>query len=166
MNIDRIQLTALSWQNLFKSSLIGKIDTRKPDNSVREKKIGSLGLNKRNILFLVNEPESKYLPEDEMQVLANLLTACQLTMEDVAIVNYAQNPEISYEDLSHQFLCKKLLIFGVSTQQMKLPFNVPEFQIQPFGEQLYLFNPPFEKIVNDVALKSKLWGCLKKLFSS
>lgn len=165
MTIDKIHLSNFLCTNLFEKSLVGQKETRKTPELIKKTKIQHLGLNHKHILFLVNNAEHKYLGDAEMEMLTNLLTACKLSVADIALVNIAHCPGITYEDFISELKSEKLLIFGITTSDLKLPFNIPDFQIQKFQNQTYLFNPSMEKILNDVNLKKSLWLCLKTIFS-
>ena len=165
MAIDNIHLSNFLCGNFYKNSLIEKDVGAKTSEKEKNIKIQHLGLNKKHILFLVKNAENKYLPDAEMEMLTNLLAACKLSVADIALVNYAHWGKITYEDFIHTFSSEKILIFDISSKELNLPFNVPDFQIQKFQNQTYLFNPSMEKILNDVYLKKNLWNCLKILFS-
>ncbi len=165
MTIDNIHLSNFLCQNLFKNSLIGHAEVVKTAEISKNSKIHHLGLNNQHILFLVYNEEHKYLADAEMEMLTNLLTACKLSVADIALVNFAHCPGITYEDLITELKSEKILTFGIATKELNLPFNVPDFQIQKFQNQLYLFNPTLKNILNDVHLKKNLWNCLKNLFS-
>ena len=165
MTIDNIHLTDFLCQNLFKNNLIGQEDVEETPAKSEKKIISHLGLNQKRILFLVNNVDHKYLEDAEMEMLTNLLTAIKLSVADIVLVNYAHCAPVTYEDLITEFKSEKLLIFGISTSDLKLPFNVPDFQIQKFQQQTYLFNPSMSDILKEVDLKKNLWNSLKKLFS-
>lgn len=164
MSIDNIQLPAYLCQKMFTKSLIG---TNKPAKSIKvlkETKIVGLGENKKNILFLINNADESYLPDDEMKLLSDLLSACKLSLTDIMLINFYNNKSANYQKLTEQFGSKKILIFGVTTSELQLPFTIPFFQIQQFREQLYLINPSFNEFLTNKDLKKQLWKCLKKLF--
>ena len=164
MGIDNIQLSGYLCQNLYNKSLIGE---KHADNTVKtsEKlKINVLGQNKSKVLFLVNNRDQKFVSDSEMELLSNLLSACKLSMADISFVNFQENTGIIYTDLIDYFHPKKILIFGISTSELQLPFTIPFFQIQQFHEQLYLTNPSLNQFLNNKELKIQLWNCLKKLF--
>lgn len=164
MSIDQIQLPGYLCQQMFSKSLL---DKAKPsgDASPSEKiKLTGLGGNGRNILFLVHDTQNKFLAENEMKLLSDLLNACKISMEDIVLVNYDQNRGVNYHELTDQFQCKKILIFGVTAADLELPFTIPFFQIQKYQEQTYLICPSLSDFTNDVALKKELWNCLKKIF--
>jgi DNA polymerase III psi subunit len=184
MSIDTIQLPGHLCQIMYRNSLIEasksvekkahklqpeiiKNDIIEPE-SIKEipaKTItNSLGENKGNILFLVNNDQNKFLADDEMKLLSDLLTACKISMADIALVNYHQHSELNYQELSHQFQPKKILIFGVTASELELPFAIPFFQIQKFQEQLYMVSPSLSDFLNNKELKMLLWNSLKKIF--
>ncbi len=174
MSIDNIQLNGYLCEKMFSKTILDLTKTaRTRNNDVDVKKnlskkikISSLGENERNILFLVNNAQNKFVADDEMKLLTDLLPACKISMADIALVNYDKNREMNYKELIEQFQSKKILIFGVSASELDLPFTIPFFQIQKFQEQLYMIGPPLSDFINNVALKKELWNSLKKIFLS
>ena len=183
MSLDNIQLSGHLCQIMYAKSLIGiqnsgeiKVDKPQPEKkkaaSVQESEkiesvattISSLGENNGHILFLVNDANNKFLADDEMKLLSDLLTACKISMADIALVNYHQHPGVSYQTLTKQFQPKKLLIFGVTASELDLPFAIPFFQLQKFQEQLYMISPSLTGFLNNIDLKKELWTSLKKIF--
>lgn len=174
MSINNIQLPGHLCQIMFTNSLIGKLQSEtiktetiqdEPAKKASNKlKINCLGENKKNILFLVNNSQNKFLADNEMKLLTDLLTACKISMEDIALVNYNQNPEFNYQDLIDQFQSKKILVFGITASNLGLPFNIPFFQIQKFQEQMYMISPSLSDFINNVEMKKELWISLQKIF--
>lgn len=161
MSLDNIELSTRTIQLLFTKDLV---ETIKEQPVIQDPlKIDSLGENSRNILFLVNNTFNKFLPDDQMDMLSKLISACKLSMADIALVNYHQNP-VNYKELAMHFSPQKILIFGVSTSMLDLPFTIPFFQIQSYNGQSYVIAPPLEDFVKNTDLKKELWACLKKLF--
>lgn len=165
MSIDSIQLSAQLCQNLFPNSLISEAPIRDSNKPLNKAKISSLGGNKRNIVLVINHEEDRFLDDPQMEFLSNLLSACNLSMEDISLINYDQNKEVSYEKIIDQFQSQKILIFGVDASSLGLPFTIPHFQIQIFNNQIFLLIPALIQILNDISLKKQLWICLKKLFN-
>lgn len=174
MSIDNIQLTAGLCENLFSKSLIDSTNSvsnkpnvistqiiKEPAEKIR---IKSLGENNGNILFLVNNTENIFLSDEEMKLLSDLLTACKISMADIALVNYHQNPQLNYQQIADQFKSKKNLVFGLSAADLELPFTIPFFQIQKFQDSTYMIAPPFSDFLNNINLKKELWASLKKIF--
>jgi len=163
MSLDNIQLSKKECQILFAKNLIEKTQDAVTDTVSKEIKINSLGGNQKQILFLVNDSQNKFLPDNEMDLLSNLISACKLSMEDIALVNH-YNTFVNYHQLTENFQSKKILMFGITTSDLELPFSIPFFQIQPFQQQLYMTAPPLNDFLNNKNLKKDLWISLQKLF--
>lgn len=165
MSIDTIRLSKNARKILFTKSLVEAAPAEELAGKETQDKINSLGGNKKNILFLVTDSQNKFLPDEQMDLLSNLITACKLTMADIALVNY-YNCSFNYLQLSGYFQSKKILMFGIETSALQLPFTIPHFQIQHFQEQSYITAPSFNHFLNNKDLKKELWVCLQKLFLS
>ncbi len=163
MSLDDIQLSDEACVILFEHDLVEDQSSAEKENSAEKIKINSLGANKKHVLFIVNDPSSKFLPDEEMELLTNLVSASKLSMEDIALVNFNSN-KVNYLQLKEQFYPKKVLIFGISTAELELPFDIPHFQIQHFEEQVYLTAPSLKEFFNNKVLKKELWISLQKLF--
>ena len=162
MSLNNIQLSGEACKNLFQNNLVQLIKTGTKEKSVSTK-TESLGENLQKIFFLVNDPSCRFLTDDEMEMVTKLLSACKLSMADIALVNFYFNP-MDYHSISEMFGSKKLLLFGVSSVQLELPFSIPFFQVQSFHDQLYMTAPPFRDFLNNKELKKELWTSLQKLF--
>ncbi len=163
MGLNNIRLSDITCQMLFEKNLVGNTDTRPQPVVSKEINISSLGKNQKNILFLVNEPEQKFLPDAEMELLSNLVIACKLSMADIALVNYHYN-HYPYNEFNDYFQPKTILLFGISTAEIDLPFTIPFFQIQQFQQQKFLTAPALGDFLANKNLKKDLWISLQKLF--
>lgn len=162
MSLNNIQFSSYLCCNLYAKSLIL---TKEISNvSTNKIEISSLGGNQKKILFLVNNPETKFLDNDEMILLTNLITACQLSMEDIALVNYFNSDKLNYKDLVEYFQSEKILLFGISATEMDLPFIIPDFQVQSYDKKLFMAAPALSEFINNKDLKKNLWVCLQKIF--
>jgi hypothetical protein len=161
MTIDNLQLPGFLHELMFKKNLL---DLKIATDFSKKNQIDFLGGNEKNIVFLVNDSQSKFLADKELAFLSGLLTACELTMADIALVNFFQNNAINYQELIDKLQSKKILIFDIPATDLGLPFTIPIFQIQNFGEQLYLLSPSLTQIQTSKELKKQLWECLQKIF--
>ncbi|HXS55563.1 MAG TPA: hypothetical protein VN726_05530 [Hanamia sp.] len=163
MSLNNIQLTAETGRILFSKNLIETGDIIAGNETGSAIKISSLGENQKQILFLVNDSEHKFLADHEMELLTNLITACKLSMADIVLVNFHSNP-FNYQQFDTLFTPKKILLFGVSTSEAALPFEIPFFQIQSYNSQQYLVAPALKDLAENKNLKKQLWISLQKLF--
>jgi hypothetical protein len=71
-----------------------------------------LGNNTQHILLLIHNPQEAYLAEPLFRLLSNLLNACKLTLDDVALVNMAHLAQPDVNALVSQFGAHKVILFG------------------------------------------------------
>ena len=163
MSLDNIQLSYQSCAILYKSNLIGDTSYKPKADSGEKIQIESLGENQSQVLFIVDDPTHKFLPDEEMELLTKLVAACKLSIADLALVNFNSH-KCNYKQFIDQFKPKKILIFGVKNAELELPFDIPHFQVQQFQQQLYLTAPSLTTFLNNTNLKKELWTSLQKLF--
>ncbi len=164
MSLDHIQLPAIVLQDLFTNTLVDLKTVTAPPSSFNEGNLSCLGGNKRRVTIIVAHPEVIYLPDNELNFLLGILTACKLSMADVALLNYSKNPSVTYKHISEQLLAEKILLFGIEPSKLELPLQFPHYQIQQFNNQVYLSSPGLKILSDNKEEKIKLWMCLKQVF--
>lgn len=132
---------------------------------VHKEELRALGNNAKKVLIVVNNPDNPFLPDNELQFLTGILSACQLSLDDVALVNWNNNPGTTGKELTALFNSRVVLLFDTAPAALELPVHFPFYQIQPFAGTTYLSAPSLGKLENDKLEKSKLWVCLKRLFN-
>lgn len=165
MSLDNIQLPPIVLQELFKHSLIHLKNEQSSVEKTASKGFFTLGNNRRHILILVESDETLYLPDDQLNFLLGILAACNLTMEDVAILNIKKNKSVTYKTVTNELKPEKLFLFGVTPAQIELPLDFPNYQIQQYNNQVYLTAPLLSHFQDNKVEKTKLWNCLKQIFS-
>jgi hypothetical protein len=165
MSLDNIQLPAIVLHDLFKDSLVD-LNTHQPENSDNTAtSLSFLGNNQKKIAIIVADEQAIYLPDEELNFLMGILSACKLTMADAALLNIKKNEAFTYAELGQQLKAEKILLLGVTPSQLELPLQFPNYQIQKFNNQVYLAAPALHLLAQDKAEKTKLWNCLKQVFS-
>ena len=165
MSLNIIQLPPITLQELFKHSLIDIKSDQQTTSSPDQKAFLTLGNNRRNILILVASDETLYLPDEQLNFLMGILAACNLSMEDVAILNINKNNAVTYKAVTSQLRSEKLFLFGVKPGSIELPLDFPHYQIQQYNNQVYLAAPPLSDFHDNKTEKTKLWNCLKQIFA-
>jgi hypothetical protein len=166
MDINSIELTSRLLSELYSHFLV-EINTENPPKAAiqQPEKRKWLGENRKNILAVVNYAETKHIPDDQLGFLINLLSACKLSLADVAVFNFHSCTADDFNDILADFSAKTVLLFGVEPAAFGMPVLFPAFQVQPFRNCTFLFSPSLQELEKDKVLKSKLWVCLKKIFN-
>lgn len=165
MSLDNIQLPPITVQQLFRKSLVELKTTQTAEKTEPTAPVSILGKNQKGVLVVVNNSEAAFLQDDELNFLLGILSACKLNMDDVGILNIQKYPGIDYKKLSAELNGETILLFGVAAEEIKLPLAFPFYQIQKYNNQVYLSAPPLPALQHDKAEKTKLWNCLKQIFS-
>jgi hypothetical protein len=168
MSLNQIQLTNQQLTSLYADVLIESTTaTSVPEFQPVKSEFQQakyLGKNAKNILLLVNNTEIPYLPDNELSFLTNILSACKLSLADVAIMNLNSLPENEIEAAIQPLEPKHILLFGMEPLSIGLPINFPPFQLQPFNKRIYLCSPTLQELEQNKELKLRLWNSLKTLF--
>lgn len=181
MDINHIELSPALVVDLYKNSLVeapGNINKEKLHTEKQPKKYAgqagdtpepqawkSLGSNAKNILIIVNNAVAVHLTDVELQFLTGILGACKLSLADVAVLNIHHYPGACYKELTAFFKSKIVLMFDVDPVSFSLPLSFPQYQLQAFAGNTFLYAPSLKQLENNKVEKSKLWVCLKRLFN-
>jgi hypothetical protein len=154
-----LQANATATANTAKDE---KNDVKTAENS----NIKFLGKNEKNILLLVNDAAHSFLGDDELALLLKILSACNIAMQHVALVNlHKQDAEINAA-LQQQFTPRQILFFGTTPEAVGFPFQIPHYKLQQYNQQQFLVAPPLQLLHDDKEAKKSLWTALKNMFSN
>jgi hypothetical protein len=155
MDLNNIQITPEIATALYRFSLVdGPLGTATAWKY--------LGENKKNILIVVNHIDTTHLPDEDLAFLTTILSACKLSLADVAIVNKNNYSNQTYKEYTGHFKSKIVLLFGTDPVSFGLPLDFPHFQVQSFSKCTFLYSPSLNEY--DQLVKSKLWVCLQRIF--
>ncbi len=116
-------------------------------------------------MIIVNEPHALHVQEDDLKLLTGILSACKLSVADVALVNTDKNTFANFSTLNETFNPAIVLLFGVTPDALDFPMEFPLFQLQQYNRQKYLSSPSLSEISIDKSLKKNLWDILQKIFN-
>lgn len=126
-----------------------------------------LGNNGKHITIIIREAGVLYINDKHLQFLSNILNACKLNLGDIALINHA-NASFSYSELKQKLGSQFLLTFDLEPKDLKLPFTIPNYQVQSHDNCKFLFASSLVKMDADSleakTEKSKLWMSLKNMF--
>ena len=143
-----------------------KINPTKTEGSSQEKKFW-LGDNKKQVAIIVNDHKNVFIDDNALQFLTNILSACQLNLSDVAIVNIA-DAQRSFNEITRTLNSKYALLFGIDADKSFLQEKPELFVNTTINNIRIVAAPPLETMMPQTqeakATKSKLWNALKKMF--
>ncbi|MEI6087095.1 MAG: hypothetical protein WCR66_05875 [Bacteroidota bacterium] len=126
-----------------------------------------LGNNGKHIVVIIKETGVAFINDKHLQFLSNILNACKLNLGDIALINHSNNPN-GYTELKQKLQPKFVLVFDLETKEIKLPFAMPNYQVQSHDNCKFLFASSLTKMDGDSqeakTEKSKLWMSLKNMF--
>ena len=160
MSLNHISIPPQLLADLYQHSLIGSPATAAPQIPP----VPFLGKNGRNILIVVNQPEVPFLPDAELAFLTKILTACQLGLMDVAIVNWAKAPHHDAAAVLAQFSAKALILFDLAPLQFGLAHALSPYTVGNDGGVQFVAAPALHEIEKTKEAKNQLWMALKQIF--
>lgn len=176
MSLNEMSLPPYLVTQLYPSSLVEAGKKSMPDSappegssvpSEQERTVDwkSLGNNQKGILVAVNYENITNLPDTQLEFLTQLLKACQLSLNDVALVNMNNYRGVAHTAILNQFNAKVVLLFGITAQDWGFPFQTPAYQVQSFSGYKVTHAPALHDLQNDKPAKGLLWAALKNIFN-
>ena len=183
MSLDKIQLPDFLIADLYKNCLV-EVENGKENaeatlhrdqneavvssTEMPEKAIKYLGQNGQQVIVVVNNSDVVFVNDSEMQFLTTILKACNFNLGDIAIVNL-NNKMHTYQELKENLSARYLLLFGTEPADIRLPFTIPQFQVQQYAGCTIVAAPALSELNKPTQegklLKSKLWLSLQRCFN-
>jgi DNA polymerase III psi subunit len=160
MNLNNISLSSHLIADLYRHSLIEGTATAMPQKTP----VPSLGKGGKGILIVVSKPDVSYLPDDELDFLTKVLSACQLSLADVAIINWKKVPHHNTEAIMEQFGARYVILFDLDPLPFGLPLNLPAYAVHTDDKKQFVIAPSLHQIAQTKEAKTQLWAALKQLF--
>lgn len=165
MSLDTLQLNSFLTLAFYKNMLVDASNPVENPGSKIEDAIKFLGDNKKEYVFLVDDPGSIFLNPEDLRFFIQLIAACKLTLPDIALVNISNAAQKTFREITDNIPAKTLIAFGQTTSDLDLPFSIPHFQVQQYESRQYLTAPPVAKIKSHAEDKKKLWAALRRIFN-
>lgn len=174
MNLNEIRLPPSVIADLYKKSLIDlpvvtNASVIVPSEEIPTDPLQYMGNNLKDILIVVHYADQIFLPDQQLTFLIAVLKACNLTLEDTAIINFATfKPD--YNLLKQRMLPHVVLLFGGSAEFITVLGQLNEFELIKLEGITTLYVPELERLNQNnnegKILKKKLWSALKQIFDS
>ena len=146
------------------------IETDKDNNHIPindSRQIKYLGEHLKQVTIIVKDELAVYLNENDLTLLSSILSACKLTLADIALINVAQQ-KLSLHEILNVLPSKLVMIFDVSSTTLKIKLPTTLYKSIQLGDTYLLFSNSLSKMQGgDQSAKlekGKLWAILKQLF--
>lgn len=124
-----------------------------------------LGENKQGILFIVqNVNGNQNVSNEYKELIIKILSNIKLKMNDIALLNIASNPTVSFDDLKKFFNPQKIVCFGVQSIQLGIQDTIPENVIYSIENIKLLFTRSLAELTNNQEAKLAWWSAMKSIF--
>jgi hypothetical protein len=167
MDLNELEFTPAQLAELYGQSVIltepqaaKKPVAQKEKVVATEKTIPFKGKNKKGMLWVVHEPEQVYLSDADFTFLSQIITACKMNMDDVALIN-AATKDFTIAEAVEYLKPDTIILCGVP--HLLLPVPVDEYILYPHQKRNYFVCDSLQELQNDKVLKSKLWLVLKDI---
>jgi hypothetical protein len=121
-----------------------------------------LGENNKYILILVDQAGDETIKPDSLRDLTSILTARQLELRDVAILNRNHYPDSNFGSLKQFFAFQKLILFGINPAELGLPSVAGNTRTVIEGTTI-LATFSFDEMQADRNKKILFWNAMKEL---
>lgn len=137
-----------------------------PDSPAIEE-IPVKGANKKEILVLVEEKDNEFISSENEQLLAKILQAVKLAMDDIALVNLSRTsfPPSHVAEALEKIPFHKLISFGPVVKEWPVSNFFSKYMVSTddAGRNI-LFADTLGDLATDPQKKRSLWQCLQQLF--
>lgn len=163
MSFDQLQLDPYLLAKIYTQPIVPGKSVPVAAEQKPLPKVKFLGENQKNIALFIQNENGAYLNDDLFNLLTNILNACKLGMQDVALINIAGFPATALPVWQQAVNMQQCIAFGIAPAGLGLE-PLPVYQVHRAGGVQVLFSDPLEIIATDKQLKGKLWSSLKQLF--
>lgn len=116
------------------------------------------GDHKKGILFLIRNTEHEYFSIEAKDAFLKTLSALNLTLEDIAVINLAQ-VEIEVKEILNRFKVSCCIFSEIESQTNTSYYN-------NWNERQglkFLYTHDFEEMLTDSAKKRVFWNAIKEI---
>jgi hypothetical protein len=158
---EKLRLTPNMVSAWYGSTLIGGSPAKTPASPPADTP-GPMPVEVRKEVLIFLRPLPPAVSERGMAFLSDILKACQLSLDEVALFEGPGPGDL--ESLRTTCDPRAMILFGIDPAATGLPLHIPHFQVMEHGGIKLLSSPPVEDMFDDKVLKSQLWVGLKKIF--
>jgi hypothetical protein len=160
MSLEKFQINKFFINELYNKNVIYLEQNKTAKNESYS--ICFSGGNLKNFAIIYQSSNKESLSAEAFEMLTKLISACKLTMQDIALIDLKENEFLTHELLKSELQAKLVLLFGVDTMTIDLPFMIPKYKSQEFNDTVFILADNINKMPHDKESKILLWNCLKE----
>lgn len=164
MSLENFQLPLALIPELYKNSLVQLEDKQTSKDNIEVEEIKYAGRNLKNILILVADADAVHLSDAPLEFLGQILQACKLNLNDVAIVNLYNNPHATFQSSLNAFKPTLVIDFGSVLKKWNPELNSMLYQEETMDHITIIRADHLPSIAQKPELKKQLWLTLKSHF--
>lgn len=154
----------LTTQDLHQETAFAPATLTEPEPIISTEKpsiipeIKYIGKNLKNFLILTHET----IQDNHLKALENTLLRKQMSLDDVAVVDFSAYQSFDFEQLNASFMAQKVVCFGLKPELLNLPeaaFN----QINTYPDYQILYTFSFSEMLGDKQKTKAFWEPMKIL---
>jgi len=162
MSFDQVQLDPYFLARIYTQPIIPGKKAPVAATPAVVPEVKFLGENQKNIALFIQNEGGAYLNEELFNLLTNILNACKLGMQDIALINVAHYPAMAFTSWQSAVKMKQAVLFGISPVTMGLE-DFPTYQVITANGCQLLHSDDLYPISQDKMMKGRLWQGLKQL---
>lgn len=163
MSLKDLSLDPYYLAELFRQPLIPRFNTTNSSQGTGEAREIIWGNNRQKILFLIFNKKETFLSEPLFIFFKQILKACSLDMNDIALMNRAHIQENELKNFITQLAPEKIVLFGPAIPEI-FPENHLKNEVWTTGDVHYLYTDTLEQLFENKQLKAGFWKGLQQLF--
>lgn len=115
-------------------------------------------------MIAIYNKEQIGLPDEQFAFLTKILEACHLSMNDVAIVNKANLPELALSEIVEQLTPEKLILLGDFFKDWGGE-DLEKNKMSSIAGCSCLFSDSLKELHTNTQLKKSFWQALQTFFN-
>jgi len=134
------------------------------DKDHKTEPVISSPMSHKGIVFIYRSDEE--LDQSEQQLFSDMVTkGLKLVLDEVLLLRIPLTNSISFNKLKEKYQTVKIILFGMSVNDLGLTQLIPKNKVTQIDEQCQLLaTDSLEKIARDLTIKKLFWASLQEMF--
>ncbi len=163
MSLKNISLDPFILSQLYKAPIIASDSVEK--STEKQQSVSFLGNNRKQVSIFIHNDKNPWLPEDLFQLLSNILQACRMSMDDIALVNKARYPNKKLKEFTEALSPEKMIFLGDPFKKWMEEEGLEKNKVGFINEYRFLWSDSLKTLSSDKRAKKEFWLGLQQFFN-